>query len=95
MGAVFNRVNNVLTRFLGFVLGFESGGFELGHGHHEITVPVEIEVRNVWTKVVAQGNEGCGQFPVNKAGCLLAPGQIIFIIDIETESAKIEWFAVQ
>lgn len=95
MGGVINQVNNVLTRYIGRILGFESGGFEVGHGKHEITIPLQIKCpRSIWTQVVAYGNEGCGQFPVNKVGCLLSENQVIIICDIETETAKIEWFAV-
>lgn len=96
MGGVIKKVNNIFIRFIGQILGFESGGFEIGHGKHEITIPLDIcTPRSVWTQVISYGNEGCGQFPVNKVGCLLSEHQIIFVCDIETETAKIEWFAVE
>jgi len=94
MGAVINQINNVLHRFIGRILGFQSGFFELARGHHEITVPLRICPKQVWTQAIAFGTDGCGQFPVNKVGALLGPDNVILIVDIETDSARIDWFAV-
>ena len=93
MGSVINQVNNVLTRFIGKIIGFQAGGFEIGHGKHELTVPIDITPTAIWASCLSYGTDGCGQFPVNKVGTLIGPNQIIFIVDIETETAHVKWFA--
>jgi hypothetical protein len=95
MGAVINAMNSYLHQFLGRIMGFQAGHFELARGNHEITIPLRIAPRQVWTQAIAFGTDGCGQFPVNKVGCLLGPENVIFVCEIETDTARIEWFAVR
>lgn len=94
MGIIINQINNALTKFLGKFSGFQSGSFELAHGYHEITIPLNICPRQIWTNVISYGTDGCGQFPCTKIGTLLGPEQVILMINVETERAKIDWYAV-
>ena len=94
MGAIINAINNALFTFLGRIRGFQSGFFEVARGTHEVTIPLKICPRQVWTQAIAFGTGGCGQFPVNKVGCLLGPDNVIFVVEVETDTARIDWFAV-
>jgi hypothetical protein len=91
---VIKRRNNLLIDIFGKFLGFDFGVFTLNHGTHSLFVPTKIVATSVWTKVLDIGTDGCGQFPINEIGYHIHNGGITFKIDIKTDKAVIEWFAV-
>jgi len=93
MSGVINQINNVLTRFIGRIIGFQSGGFVLGHGEHKFIVDLNICPKKVWVNTEETVADGCGHIPVNKVGCTYLPNRIVFEAIIETDTCKVEWFA--
>ncbi len=93
MGSVVRAVSNVLTKFIGSLMGFESGGFTLGTGEHTIVVPMQITPEKVWCKMMGQGIDGCGQMVINQIGYGLGENSIVFYVTVKSESVTVEWFS--
>ena len=93
MGGIVKKINKVFSKFLGNILGFESGDFTLSRGSHKITVCVGFCPEKVWISTQEAVADGCGNIPVNKVGCTLLHEKLVFEADIETDSCQIEWFA--
>lgn len=91
---IVKRRDNLLIDIFGKFLGFDFGVFTLSHGSHTIFVPTKISVTSVWTKVLDIGTDGCGQCPINEVGYQIHDKGISFKVDINTDKAVIEWFAV-
>lgn len=94
MGGVINLMNNALFRLIGRWVGFASGGFELSRGEHVFSVPVGMTPTKVWTSVLCGCADGCGQVPINRVGHIITEKQITFYVEVQSESATINWFAV-
>jgi hypothetical protein len=94
MGRVKYKVSDVLHKFFGRMMGFQSGAFTLGHGAHEITIPFKIAATHLWISIDEDGEaDGCGQIPVNTVGYLIGECSATFFVDVETDSTTVHWFA--
>ena len=84
---------NLFPAHVRYELGIAGGIFSVKNGFTELSVETPFTPHHVWLDVVGTGGTGCGQSPKNSVLWSDEQNGILFVCDIGSEAATVEWVA--